>query len=316
MVTKKLELKLDKISENAKAAVSKLVVYGGNYATNFATSGAIGNAYEAIAFGVFDALTGSNNTKLHRLTKSAGYVFYVGSCAVDLYSALKGDHSMNFGQFACDLSMALQLGRDAKKLYASSHAKDNGISIKNDIKSIKDDVSKWKEKRREIREARRLEKLEFTEKQKAIKERYAGIREARKQRIAKEKMEKKLSIEEEGDSKNRIYQFLSKIQLSNYVKCLSEERLEKNKNLISSIKNELNYAYKLDKLSPEMTEDKFDVKGYYTAGVINGGVGAGIGSAFGEEGAILGGVLGIGYTMLAKFLGKRKEQNSNLEKRL
>ncbi len=99
----------------------------------------IGNFYGALGFATLDVLA-QKNSKFKRLTKFGGYLFYVGSCGYDLISGLNEWKNFwpHLGNFALDVTMAYQLGKDMGSLYnkESETEQDKPHSLRADLKSL------------------------------------------------------------------------------------------------------------------------------------------------------------------------------------
>ena len=141
-----------KISKSTGDILSKIGIYSVNYFSGllsnlYQAKTSVGNAYGAIGYATLDVLL-KKNEKFKRLTKCGGYFWYIGEGVYDLTSALIDQENMwaHLGNFALDVSMAYQLGKDMGSLYKlletqSEMDKKSGIS-----KDIKDVVSLIKEK--------------------------------------------------------------------------------------------------------------------------------------------------------------------------
>jgi len=141
-----------KISKPTLDILSKIGVYSINYFPElfsklYQVQNSIGNAYGAIGFATLDVLS-KKNKKFKRLTKFGGYLWYVGEGIYDLTSALTDQENagVHLGNFALDVSMAYQLGKDMGSLYReldtqSKDDKKSGIS-----KDLEEIVSFIKEK--------------------------------------------------------------------------------------------------------------------------------------------------------------------------
>ncbi len=99
---------------------------------------AIGNFYGALGFATLDVLA-QKNSKFKRLTKFGGYLFYVGSCGYDLILGLNDFKNIwyHLGNFALDVTMAYQLGRDMGKLTQLVDRKKSDKSvIRQDLEEV------------------------------------------------------------------------------------------------------------------------------------------------------------------------------------
>ena len=120
----------------------------------------IGNAYGAIGFAALDVLS-RKNEKFKRLAKAGGYFWYVGEGIYDLTSALIDQENIgaHLGNFALDVSMAYQLGKDMSLLYKSldtQSEKDKKSGISKDFNEV---VSLIKEKFKSKKEIETSEKI-------------------------------------------------------------------------------------------------------------------------------------------------------------
>ncbi len=100
----------------------------------------IGNFYGALGFATLDVLAGKNS-KFKRLSKFGGYLFYIGSCGYDLISGLNDWDNLwpNLGNFALDVTMAYQLGKDTGSLYKEldgESQKETKFGISKDLEGI------------------------------------------------------------------------------------------------------------------------------------------------------------------------------------
>ena len=127
--------------------LSRIGVYSLNIGSSFLSKAykaeesiGIGNFYGALGFATLDVLA-KKNSKFKRLAKSGGFLFYVGSCGYDLISGLNDWNNFwpHIGNFALDVSMAYQLGKDMRSSYKKSGEdsdKDKEFRISEDLESI------------------------------------------------------------------------------------------------------------------------------------------------------------------------------------
>ncbi|MDP2672430.1 MAG: hypothetical protein Q8O84_01315 [Nanoarchaeota archaeon] len=122
--------------------IIKLGIYGLNYSSGLLSKIynapiEIGNAYGAVGFWALDALArtlGFKDTKTNTALHFGGHLFYFSSCVYDLSLALndKGNVWTHLGNFALDLTMMYQLGKDALKL-----SEKKGLEFKEYLKYFK-----------------------------------------------------------------------------------------------------------------------------------------------------------------------------------
>src|SRR3989344_985139 len=162
------------ISKSTLDILSKIGIYSANYfpellSNLYEAKTSIGNAYGAIGFAALDVLS-RKNEKFKRLTKVGGYFWYVGEGIYDLTSALIDQENIgaHLGNFALDVSMAYQLGKDMSSLYKSldtQSKKDKKYGISKDFNEV---VSLIKEKFKSKKEIETSE--ETTSEENTIKE--------------------------------------------------------------------------------------------------------------------------------------------------
>ena len=154
-----------KISKPTLDILSKIGIYSANYfpellSNLYEAKTSIGNAYGAIGFAALDVLS-RKNEKFKRLAKVGGYFWYVGEGIYDLTSALIDQENIgaHLGNFALDVSMAYQLGKDMSLLYKSldtQSEKDKKSGISKDFNEV---VSLIKEKFKSKKEIETSEKI-------------------------------------------------------------------------------------------------------------------------------------------------------------
>jgi len=130
------------ISEKNKNLFSKIGTYSVNIlgevlSNYYKLTPTIGNGYGATIFSTLDVLAGNKNNKFQRLTKSAGFVWYVGECVYDIVSVLNGEYN-SLANFPLDVSMAWHLGAEQRKLYTKAGKKedDTAYSLRKDLEEI------------------------------------------------------------------------------------------------------------------------------------------------------------------------------------
>src|SRR3989338_11119770 len=153
------------ISKSTLDILSKIGIYSANYfpellSNLYEAKTSIGNAYGAIGFAALDVLS-RKNEKFKRLAKAGGYFWYVGEGIYDLTSALIDQENIgaHLGNFALDVSMAYQLGKDMSLLYKSldtQSEKDKKSGISKDFNEV---ISLIKEKFKSKKEPETSEKI-------------------------------------------------------------------------------------------------------------------------------------------------------------
>src|SRR3990167_6313052 len=113
------------ISKPTLDILSKIGIYSANYfpellSNLYQAKTSIGNAYGAIGFATLDVLA-KKNKKFKRLAKFGGYLWYISEGVYDLTHALIDQENIgaHLANFALDVSMAYQLGKDMSSLYGS-----------------------------------------------------------------------------------------------------------------------------------------------------------------------------------------------------
>ena len=158
-LTEKVKDKIGKIqiSKSTGDLLSKIGIYSVNYfpellSNLYQAKTSIGNAYGAIGFAALDVLA-RKNTSFKRLSKFGGYLWYVGEGIYDLTLALNDQEnvSTHLGNFALDVSMAYQLGKDMGSLYKELNenklGEDKKLGVSKDLGEI---VSFFKGKFRKV----------------------------------------------------------------------------------------------------------------------------------------------------------------------
>ena len=132
------------ISKSTVDILSKIGIYSANYfpellSNLYNAKTAIGNAYGAIGYATLDVLV-KKNKKFKRLAKFGGYLWYIGEGVYDLTSALIDQENIgaHLANFALDVSMAYQLGKDMSSLYGSlgKSKKDTKSGVGKDLEEI------------------------------------------------------------------------------------------------------------------------------------------------------------------------------------
>src|SRR3989344_3838674 len=181
------------ISKSTLDILSKIGIYSANYfpellSNLYEAKTSIGNAYGAIGFAALDVLS-RKNEKFKRLAKAGGYFWYVGEGIYDLTSALIDQENIgaHLGNFALDVSMAYQLGKDMSLLYKSldtQSEKDKKSGISKDFNEV---VSLIKEKFKSKKEIETSEKITSEEttsnKIENLKENYSEYSKKRTEKI-------------------------------------------------------------------------------------------------------------------------------------
>ena len=137
--------------------LSRIGIYSVNYGSGllskiYKAPTEIGNSYGVIGFAALDVLA-KKNTPFKRLAKTGGYLWYVGEGIYDLTLALVDQDNVwaHLGNFALDVSMAYQLGKDSGALYKkleTESKEDKKFGISKDLESIvsffKENLKKFK----------------------------------------------------------------------------------------------------------------------------------------------------------------------------